>query len=135
MPAQRPGVELPSEVRPFGILALLGLLVRAVLAYVAGFTLFIEAFALSRKFGSLLQDPALRNFALFIVIALMIAVLLLALLQPMWSGEVRGFALMTSFTLLAIALTQAIGLTHIDPTAPLADLVQEHLDALRVFRR
>ncbi len=53
----------------------------------------------------------------------------------MWSGEMRGFALMTSFTLFAIAMTQAVGLTHIDPTAPPAALVKEHLDALRSFGR
>ncbi len=73
MPAQRPAVELPSEVKPIGILGILGLLVRAAIAYVLGFALYIGAFQLSRKLSPLLPDQGLLNFALFIVIGIFIA--------------------------------------------------------------
>jgi hypothetical protein len=133
--ASRKPVELLSEETPFGILAFLGLLVRAALAYVAGFALYVGAFQLSQKLGPMLSDQGLRHFALFVLIALAIAAIMLSLFQPIWSGEVRGFGLMTSFTLVAIAVAQATGLTHFDPTAPFDAIVREHLNAIASFRR
>jgi hypothetical protein len=132
--ASRKPVTLPSEETPYGILAFLGLLLRAALAYVAGFALYVGCFQLSQKLGPMLADEGLRHFALFVLIALAIAAILLSLFQPIWSGEVRGFGLMTSFTLLAIAISQATGLTQFDPTAPFDALVREHLNALASFR-
>lgn len=135
MPAQRPAVQLPSEAEPFGILGILGLLVRAVIAYIAGFALYIGVFRVSREFAPTLHDPGLVNFAMFLLMIAVIAAIMLAFFQSMWSGEVRGFALMTSFTLLAITVAQAAGLSHIDPAAPIDVLVRAHFGALRTFGR
>ena len=133
--SSRKPVALPSEESSYGLLSLVGLLFRAALAYVAGFALYVGVFQLSQKLGPMLPDQGLRHFALFVLIALAIATILLSLFQPIWSGEVRGFGLMTSFTLLAIAVAQATGLTQFDPTAPFDAIVREHLNALASFRR
>jgi hypothetical protein len=135
MPARRPAVELPNEAEPFGVLDLLGLLLRAAVAYVAGFALYVGVFQLSRKLEPILHDEGLINFALFLMMALVIAAILLTLFQPIWSGEMRGFALMTCFTLLAVALAQAVGFSHFDPTARFDLIVREHLEAIRSFGR
>jgi hypothetical protein len=135
MPADRSAVKLPSEVKPFGFLALLGLLVRAALAYAAGFALYVGVFRLSRQLGPAVADEGLQNVALFVLIVLVIAGIMLTLFSPIWSGEIRGFALMTSFTLFAIAVAQAIGLTHIDPTASFDALLRAHRDIFSSLRR
>jgi hypothetical protein len=135
MPARRPAIELPSEVEPFGILGILWLLVRAVLAYIAGFALYIGVFRVSREFAPTLRDPGLVNFAMFLLMIAVIAAIMLTFFQSMWSGEVRGLALMTSFTLVAIAVAQAAGLSHIDPAAPIDVLVRAHFGAFRTFGR
>lgn len=135
MPQPRQGLQVPSDIKPYGIVAFLGLLVRAALAYVFGFALYLGVFRLSRRVGPVLSDAGLSNFALFLLIVLVIAVILLAFLQSMWSAEMRGFALMTSFALLAIALAQAAGVTHMDPMAPIDVLVREHVDWFAGLRR
>jgi hypothetical protein len=135
MPARRPAVELPNEAEPFGVFDLLGLLLRAAVAYVAGFALYVGAFQLSRKLEPVLHDEGLVNFALVLLMALVVAAILLTLFQPMWSGEMRGFALMTCFTLLAVATAQAVGFSHFDAAARFDLIVRDHLEAIRLFGR
>jgi hypothetical protein len=135
MPPTRQGLQLPSEVKPFGIVGFLGLLVRATVAYVFGFALYIGIFRVSRRVGPILTDAGLSNFALFLLIALAVAAILLVVFQPMWSTEMRGFGLMTSFTIVAIAFAQAAGLTHMDAMAPIEVLVRQHIEVFAGLRR
>jgi hypothetical protein len=97
--------------------------------------LYVGAFQLSRKLEPVLHDEGLVNFALVLLMALAVAAILLTLFQPIWSGEMRGFALMTCFTLFAVATAQAVGFSHFDPTARFDLIVREHLEAIRSFGR
>lgn len=135
MPARRPAVELPNEAKPFGVLDLLGFLFRAALAYVAGLALYVGVFQLSRKLAPLVHDAGLVDFALFLMLALVIAAIMLTLFQPIWSGEMRSFALMTCLALLAVAAAQAVGFSHFDPLARFDLIVREQIEALRSLGR
>lgn len=104
-----------------------GTVVRAVIAFVAAFFLYVVIFRLSRlpQFGGL--DQGGHSLVFFMLLMVTIAGLMLILFQEHWGPATRGFAIMLSVVLVGITYGQLFGYLHFDPMAPLDVMVRDHI--------
>jgi hypothetical protein len=115
-----------EEQRPFWLFSLVGLFVRAVLAYVLAVVLYIVVFHLPEAMNIGAVDPSLRSSFFFVLLALVVGACLLPLIQGTWTTDSRSFALMIAVSLVSITYAQATGITKFDPDADPEVLVKQH---------
>ncbi|HTV74313.1 MAG TPA: hypothetical protein VME66_11470 [Candidatus Acidoferrales bacterium] len=115
-----------EEQRPFWLFSLIGLFVRAIIAYVAALILYIVVFHVAEMTNLQALDPSLRASFFFVLLALVVCACLIPLMQGHWTTDSRSFALMVAVSLVAVTYAQAIGITQVNPDADPETLLRQH---------
>ncbi|MGH7707716.1 MAG: hypothetical protein ACREM8_02925 [Vulcanimicrobiaceae bacterium] len=106
---------------------MIGFALRAIAAVVTGCGLYLVDFRLSHLNQIEAYGTNGQPMLLFVLLLLTVIGLLVPVFQESWSLSTRGFCVMSATVLALLALGRATGMIQIDPSQPVAYLVQQHL--------
>jgi hypothetical protein len=115
-----------EESRPFWLFSLIGLFVRAIIAYVAALVLYIVVYHVAELTDLQALDPSLRASFFFVLLALVVCACLIPLIAGEWTTDSRSFALMVAVCIVSVAYAQSLGITQVNPDADPETLLRQH---------
>jgi hypothetical protein len=106
------------------LFSLLGLIVRAGLAFVTALIVYVLLYRLSYLPQFSMIDATLRPAMFWVMLALAVGFLLTPLFQTDWSIETRSFSMMSALMLVLVAFGEVSGYLHVDPMQPFDKMIR-----------